>query len=111
MNREERMRRMRDRKLTYEEIGKVEGISKQRVAQILKPHEVKAEPPRLLTLAAAAAYLGVHRNTLWRWANEGRIKCLRLTNTRRDRRFSREELDKLLQPESPTVEGGDAMKR
>lgn len=111
MNRKETMKLMHEKGLSYEEIGQIEGISKQRVAQILKPHKAKPQPARLLTLAAAAAYLGVHRNTLWRWANEGRIKCLRLANTRRDRRFSRQELDKLLECESHSVEGGDDMKR
>jgi len=99
MERTERMRRMHERGLTYEEIGQIEGISKQRVGRILKAQKANAEPPIWLSISAAAAYLGVHPNTLRRWANEGRIECVHLANVRRDRRFARQELDKFLKPE------------
>jgi excisionase family DNA binding protein len=62
----------------------------------LKPHKVQAQVPLLLTSGAAAAYLGVHANTLRQWANEGTIQSMRLANARRDRRFSRQALDKFL---------------
>jgi len=104
MTRKERIERMHDRGLTYEQIGEVEGISKQRVTCILNPYKVNARTPVLLSMGAAAAYLGVHINTLRRWAQEGRIEHMRLATTRKDRRFTRQALDKLL------IEGGDAMK-
>jgi len=108
MKREERMRAMHEKGLTYEDIGQIECISKQRVGQILHPSN--AEPPIWLTTRQAAKYLGVHINTLRLWANEGRVKCARLVNTRRDRRFSRQELNKLRECESDSTKGGDAMK-
>jgi len=107
MTRKGRIERMHDRGLTYEEIGQVEGISKQRVASILKPYKVDARTPLLLTMAAAAAYLGIHINTLRRWADEGKIECMRLANTRRDRRFSRQQLDKVLEHAADTAKGGE----
>jgi excisionase family DNA binding protein len=102
MNREQRIKRMHDYGLTDEEIADIEHVSKQRVSRVLKPPVPRI--PILLNSSAAAQLLGVHPNTLRRWANEGKIGCARL-GTRRDRRFTRQALDKLL------IEGGDTMKR
>jgi excisionase family DNA binding protein len=108
MNRKERMRLMHEKGLTCEDIGLIEGIPAQRVHRILDPRKAKVQSARLLTVAAAAEYLGVHANTLRRWANDGLIQSVRLANTRRDRRFSRESLDKFLQGEAVTIIGGQS---
>lgn len=47
-----------------------------------------------MSLADAARFLGVHRNTLRRWADSGRIAEVRV-GTRRDRRFPRSDLSNL----------------
>ncbi len=49
---------------------------------------------KLLRVGAAAHYLGLHPATLRRWEREGRISAERV-NARGDRRFRREDLDKL----------------
>jgi excisionase family DNA binding protein len=104
MDREERIKRMHDYGLTYEEIADIEDISKQRVSRILKPSVPRS--PILLNTTAAAEFLGVHPNTLRRWANEGKIDCTRL-GSRKDRRFTRQELDKLLKREAHTMKGDE----
>jgi len=104
MERQEKIKRMHHYGLTYEQIAEIEGVSKQRVGQILKPAQPRS--PILLNSNAAAQYLGVHPNTLRRWANEGKIDCTRL-GSRKDRRFSRPELDKLLNREAHTMKGGE----
>lgn len=101
MKREERMRRMQDQGLTCAQIAEVEGISTQKLAQALQGVKNKCRLPKWLSSSAAAAYLGVHPNTLRRWTYKGRISCLRLANTRRDRRYRRQDLDQFL------AKGGD----
>jgi excisionase family DNA binding protein len=95
MVRKQRMQRMHDYGLTLAQIGQIEGISKQRVSRILKgPKHLQ---PVLFTTGAAAEYLGIHANTLRRWSAAGVIKYLRLANSRRDRRFAKQELDRFLE--------------
>lgn len=94
MNRLERVRRMREAGLTYEQVGHIEGITKQRVHEILNP------PPRrqkvMLTSGEAAYILGIHPNTLRRWANSGKVKSYRIGN-RRDRRFRKVDIQDILE--------------
>ncbi len=49
----------------------------------------------LLTVQQTAALLGIHANTVRSWTDEGRLTCLRI-NTRGDRRYARDELDRFL---------------
>ena len=97
MKRIDRMIMMRAQGLSYREIGEVEGITRQRAFQLLKRASERRRRPdaSLLTCAAAAFFLGIHPNTLRRWADTGILKCYRL-GIRRDRRFSREFLEKFL---------------
>jgi len=50
-----------------------------------------------LTIAEAARYLKVHRNSIYRWCQAGRLRFYEL-ETGGGRRFRREDLDALLQP-------------
>jgi diguanylate cyclase (GGDEF)-like protein/excisionase family DNA binding protein len=50
---------------------------------------------KLLPVTSAARLLGVHPNTLRAWADQGRVRCLRV-NSRGDRRFRPEDLDAFL---------------
>jgi excisionase family DNA binding protein len=109
MSRNERIRRMHDHGLTYDDIAEIEGISKQRVFRILNPPGT--HPPALLSTSAAAQYLGIHAGTLRRWTDQGIVKCIRFPNGRRDRRFAKQDLDKFLEQAEHATKGGDVMKR
>lgn len=52
----------------------------------------------LLTTQQAADVLQVHHRTLRRWANEGKIECVRLGDSvKAQMRFTREALERFLQ--------------
>ncbi len=51
--------------------------------------------PELMTVTEVAAWLKVHPNTIRRWAARGLINSYRI-GPRRDRRFARIEVEKLL---------------
>ena len=85
--------------LTYTEIGRRLGISRERVRQILK---VIPKPPKhalnskvMLNVGDAAYLLGIHTNTVRRWSNQGILKSYRI-GLRGDRRFQREDIEKFL---------------
>lgn len=101
MKRVERMRRMYTQGLSCAQIAEVEEISTSKVAQTLRQPKVNSRAPLLLKASAAAAYLGIHSNTLRRWSNDGRLPCTRLANNRGDRRYRRQDLDTFL------AKGGD----
>lgn len=52
------------------------------------------EMKRLLSAKEAAVYLGLSHRTLWAWAQQGIINCVRL---RRRVLFDRLSLDKIIQ--------------
>lgn len=53
-----------------------------------------------LTPREAAALLGVHRDTLTEYVERGHLTCRRLPSGHR--RYSRSEIERLLEPEQPT---------
>ena len=90
--------KLRKAGLTYVEIGRRFGISKERVRQILneKPEQKPApDPDGMLTARETARFLNVHINTVRRWSNRGTLKAYRICS-RGDRRFRREDVDALL---------------
>jgi excisionase family DNA binding protein len=89
--------------LSYAEIGRRLGISRERVRQIVtnKPRKTtakkkpeRANPDALLTLSEAAELLNIHVNTVRRWSNQGMLKARRIGN-RRDRRFRQGDVESL----------------
>ncbi|MBI2172237.1 MAG: helix-turn-helix domain-containing protein [Chloroflexi bacterium] len=52
-------------------------------------------PPALLTVGDVASLLNLHPNTVRRWAGQGILKALRV-GPRRDRRFYRADISRLL---------------
>ena len=52
-------------------------------------------PVELLSISEAAARLGVHQNTLRRWANEGLVKSIRPPKQGGHRRFTAAEIERL----------------
>ncbi len=83
--------------LSYAEIGRRLGITRERVRQIVKPKPEK-QSGVMLTTSDVTRLLGVHINTARRWSNQGIIRAYRI-GPRRDRRYRREDvlcvLDKL----------------
>ena len=58
---------------------------------------------KLLTIAEAAALLNVSKMTIRRWTNSGKLACSRI-GPRKERRFLRTDLQKLLSADEPNVE-------
>ena len=101
-SRHEQVTSLRKAGLTYAEIGRRLGITRERARQIAEgvsaskkktPHN---EPDALLTAAQAAQLLNVHTNTIRRWSNKG-ILAGYFLGPRGDRRFRRQDIEKLLQ--------------
>ena len=105
-NGNERLVTLRNEGLTYQEIGQILGLSRQRIAEILAPNRrinslsinrsQSASSHVLLSSTDAAKFLGVHPNTIRRWSNAGIIHAYRF-GKRRDRKFHKKELEKLLE--------------
>jgi len=94
--------RLRKEGLTYAEIGRRLGITRERVRQIAtpKPPKLRPEKPALqsklmLTTGDVAQLLGVHPNTVRRWSQKGILKVYHI-GPRGDRRFRREDVDGFL---------------
>ena len=85
--------------LSYAEIGRRIGISRERVRQILKgkppPRPKVMKTMTMLTVRDVANLFGVHTNTVRHWSDTGVLKAYRL-GPRGDRRFRREDIDSFL---------------
>jgi len=92
--------------LTYAEIGRKLGLTRERVRQIAKAEKkakkkpVRDDPDALLTTTEAAELLNVHVNTVRRWSNKGIVETYRI-GSRGDRRLRRRDVDKLLRKSCP----------
>jgi excisionase family DNA binding protein len=87
---------LRSTGLSYGEIGRGLGLSRQRIAQILNnSRRSHSAGEKLLTISEAATVLGVHQNTLRRWTNSGILPAHRV-GERRDRRFDKADLQSFL---------------
>ena len=99
--RREQMIKLREAGLTYAEIGRNLGLTRERVRQIISGHStVKKKPARhnpdaLLSTAEAAEVLNIHVNTVRRWSNK-KILVTHRIGPRRDRRFRQQDIDDFL---------------
>jgi len=87
--------------LTYAEIGRRLGMTRQRVGQIvagqsnIKRKPDRSNPDALLSTAEAAELLNMHVNTIRRWSNKGILEAYRV-GPRGDRRIRQGDIDNLL---------------
>ena len=103
--------KLRETGLSYAEIGRRVGITRERVRQILNekpgPQKPVGQPKVMLTTRDVAHLLGLHYNTVRRWSKRGILKSYRI-GARGDRRFKREDIDRFLEEaETPTKDGED----
>lgn len=77
----------------YIKIARELGISTELVRQIAK--RIRQPPRGTLTVGEAARLLGIHTNTLRRWADQGIVRAY-LISARGDRRFRRTEIENFL---------------
>ena len=85
--------------LTYAEIGRRLDLSKERIRQIDKgisgPKKRALEFDIMLMPGEVARMLGVHVNTVRRWANRGILEVYSI-GPRGDRRFRRRDIESFL---------------
>jgi excisionase family DNA binding protein len=75
--------------ISYAEIGRKLGLSRERVRQIISNRQVGSRilpDNQMLTVAEASRLLHVHGNTLRRWNEQGILPCYRV-GARGDRRY------------------------
>ena len=102
------------RRITYSEIARVLGISRERVRQIAnkqrlsresqvtnssKINEVISHMDTMLTIREVAQLINAHINTVRRWSNRGILRAYRV-GPRGDRRFNRQDIDSFLLTQS-----------
>ncbi len=87
--------------LSYAEIARRSGLTRERVRQIftgkstVKKKPVRNDSNTLLTTAETAELLNVHVNTIRRWSNKGILKTYRI-GPRGDRRFRQRDINNFL---------------
>ena len=95
ISRREEVAKLVESGLSYAEIGRRLGITRERVRQIAKPKPRPKKPDLpfdvMLMTNDVARLLGIHVNTVRRWSNKGIIRAYRI-GPRRDRRFRREDV-------------------
>ena len=98
-SRREQITTLRKAGLTYAEIGCRLRLSKQRIGQIDKgistPKKPMLEFGIMLRPGEVARMLGVHVNTVRRWANRGILEAYSI-GPRGDRRFRQRDIENFL---------------
>ena len=91
--------KLKESGVSYAEIGRRWGVSKQRVSQIARGNPRRDKPGLeskvMLTPGDVAHLLGIHVNTVRRWSEKGILRAYRVS-PRGDRRFRREDIDSFL---------------
>ena len=104
-SRREQIATLRKAGFTYAEIGHRFGLSKERVRQInkeiLKFKKPTLELDAMLTTGEVARMLGVHVNTVRRWAKRGILKAYPI-GPRGDRRLRQRDVENFLVGKSST---------
>ena len=95
----ENVRNLKQQGFSQSEIGRMVGVSRERVRQIVAPKAKKKDieqVKKLLSTGDVSRLLNVHPNTVRRWSRSGLLKTYRL-GPRGDRRFMREDVQKMLE--------------
>lgn len=98
MDRRAEIIRLKETGLTYIQIGRIFGISKERARQIIKGNPcIKPRSSQvMLTTSEVASIIGVHTNTVRRWSGRGVLRTYRI-GSRGDRRFRREDIESFIE--------------
>ena len=100
MERLEQMVEMREAGLTYAEIGRRFGLSKERARYIVKGihpyHKPDLADKVMITASDVAHLLDIHVNTVRLWSNKGIFTAYRI-GPRGDRRYRREDIERFLE--------------
>jgi excisionase family DNA binding protein len=91
--------KLREAGLSYAEISRKLGISRERVRQIINRSKL------IFTIGDVSQLLGVHHNTVRRWSEKGILKSYRV-GPRRDRRFRLEDVEDFLNKGAQKVQIG-----
>ena len=87
---------LKNKGLSYADIGNQIGVTKQRIHQVFSNRKKTDKVSnQMLTISEAASLLNVHINTVRRWGNLGILPTYRI-GSRGDRRFKREDVNKLV---------------
>ena len=99
MSMRENVRNLKQQGFSQSEIGRMVGVSRERVRQIVAPKAKKKDieqVKKLLSTGDVSRLLSVHPNTVRRWSRSGLLKTYRL-GPRGDRRFMAEDVQKMLE--------------
>ena len=99
MSMRENVRNLKQQGFSQSEIGRMVGVSRERVRQIVAPKAKKKDIEQvknLLSTGDVSRLLSVHPNTVRRWSRSGLLKTYRL-GPRGDRRFMAEDVQKMLE--------------
>ncbi len=92
--------RLREAGLSYAEIGRRLGKSREWARQLVKSGPVSRKPDLgsrvMLTASDVGQLLGIHANTVRLWSNKGLLRAYRICS-RGDRRFRREDIERFLE--------------
>lgn len=97
-SRREQVITLRKTGLSCAEVGRRLGLSRERIRQIdkgISPKKPRLQFDVMLRPAEVALMLGVHENTVRRWANNGILKAYTI-GPRGDRRFKWRDINKFL---------------
>ena len=100
------MRTLCSKGVSFKKVARELAISRRRVDQLhnhavrklmrpLSAVEADELTNRMLTISEVSNMLNVHRNTVRRWTDVGRLRCNYL-GSRRDRRFWRRDVEEFL---------------
>ncbi len=98
-SRADKVIKLREADLSYAEIGRRLGMTREWARQIVRGKPSRQKPPLrsrvMLTASDVAQLLGLHPNTVRRWNEKGILKSYRI-GSRGDRRFRRKDIDGFL---------------